>query len=421
MRLLTRTSLYYVLFSLPILAVAGFLSYYFLNESMLEGTDELLLSRKENVIPYLKVNNEQFISFLNSGDEEKVWFQEGNCETKDVFSDTSIYNKEEEELIPYRILRTSVTNQNGCYTLKLMRSALESEEVFLGVFTALLILLALLFVTFLLLNLYINKKLWQPFYQTLNRLENFKLSQNVVEPDEEVSTHEFNLLNTSINKMMSKMTSDYQLQKQFTDNASHEMQTPLAVMQAKLELLMQSRKLGEEEMLLINTLNESISKLVRLNKSLLLLSKIENRQFESNSYVAVNDVLENSLQLFQEYIESRGIAVSFRNSGILNLKMHRGLVEILVGNLLQNAIRHNLQNGKVIIEISEKVLSISNTAGEFALNESTLFERFSVQSDHSDSNGLGLAIAREIATVQGLELSYRFKDGLHCFVLICSH
>jgi signal transduction histidine kinase len=420
MRLLTRTSLYYVLFSLPILAFAGFLSYYFLNESMLEGTDELLLSRKENVIPYLKVNNEQFISFLNSGEEEKVWFQEGNCETKDVFSDTSIYNKEEEELIPYRILRTSVANQNGCYTLKLMRSALESEEVFVGVFSASLILLALLFITFLLLNLYINKKLWQPFYQTLSRLENFKLSQNVVERHEEVSTLEFNLLNTSINKMMSKMTSDYQLQKQFTDNASHEMQTPLAVMQAKLELLMQSRKLGEEEMLLINTLNESISKLVRLNKSLLLLSKIENRQFESNSYVAVNDVLENSLQLFQEYIESRGIAVSFRNSGILNLKMHRGLVEILVGNLLQNAIRHNLQNGKVIIEISEKVLSISNTAGEFALNESTLFERFSVQSDHSDSNGLGLAIAREIATVQGLELSYRFKDGLHCFVLICS-
>jgi signal transduction histidine kinase len=420
MRLLTRTSFYYVLFSLPILAIAGFLSYYFLNQSMLEGTDELLLSRKQNVIPYLLANNEQFITFINTGEEEKIWFQQGNCDNKDVFDDTLLYSKEEDELIPYRVLRTSVTNEKGCYKIKLMRSALESEEVFVGVFSALLILLALLFITFLLLNLYINKKLWQPFYQTLGRLENFKLSQNVVERHEEVSTVEFNLLNASINKMMSKMTSDYQLQKQFTDNASHEMQTPLAVMQAKLELLMQSPKLGEEEMLLINTLNESISKLVRLNKSLLLLSKIENRQFESNSNVAVNDILENSLQLFQDYIESRGIAVSVTNSGVLNLKMHKGLAEVLVGNLLQNAIRHNLQNGKVLIEISEKILSISNTASEFALDESTLFERFSVQSDHSDSNGLGLAIAREIAMVHGLELVYRFKDGLHFFVLICS-
>ncbi len=420
MRLLTRTSLYYVIFSLPILILAGCLSYYFLTESMLEGTDELLLSRKENLIPYLKDNNEQFISFLNSGEEEKVWFQAGNCQANDVFSDTLLYSNEEDELIPYRVLRTSVANEKGCYKIKLMRSALESEEVFLGVFTALLILLALLFITFLVLNLYINKKLWQPFYQTLNRLENFKLSQNVAEHQEKVSTLEFNLLNISINKMMSKMTSDYQLQKQFTDNASHEMQTPLAVMQAKLEQLMQSRKLGEEEMLLIHTLNESISKLVRLNKSLLLLSKIENRQFESSDIVSVRDVMESSLQLFQDYIESKEIVVSIVHSGVLNLKMHKGLVEVLIGNLLQNAIRHNLQNGKVLIEISEQGLSISNTAGESSLEESTLFERFSAQSDHSDSNGLGLAIAREIAIVHSLELVYRFKDGLHCFELIYS-
>ena len=420
MKLLAKTSLYYLIFSIPILILSGFISFHVITSEVKESNDELLLNRKVQVEQYLKNSDSISLLLLTKGKEAQintVRYSNFKNGTEIQFSDTLIFDKAENELADNRMITSIIKKGNSFYQIKIWRSTLEYEELIEGIFYLLLTVLFFLFLISMLISFWVSKTLWRPFYSTINDLKKFRASDNKVPDFEKTTINEFETLNTSLNQMMDKMIVDYNSQKKFTENASHEIQTPLAVIKTKIDLLIQSKNLKEEEMKLIGSIDDACSRLIRLNKSLLLLTKIENRQFKTTEKVSVENMINQSLVLFEDHITANTITVNKNVEGDFFTNMNVDLCSVLINNLIQNAIRHNNENGSISIFIKSNSLSIHNTGRQEPLNTTLLFKRFQKNSASHLSIGLGLAIANEIAEVSGLSLAYTFVNQAHCFVL----
>ena len=270
--------------------------------------------------------------------------------------------------------------------------------------------------TYLIINLWISKTVWKPFYQTVSSLKSFRASDNEIPRFTNTSVQEFDELNISLNVMMQKMIVDFNSQKKFTENASHEIQTPLAVIKSKIDLLIQSENLKEKDMNLIVAIDDACSKIIRLNKSFLLLTKIENRHFNTAEKVSFENVIDSSLLFFEEHIQANKINIIKNVTSDFCILMNADLCMVLVNNLLQNAIRHNSKKGDIEILIEKNKISISNLGGDKPL-DNLLFERFQKNTTSQESLGLGLSIVKEITEVSGLIFNYKYYNGKHNFIL----
>lgn len=417
MKLLAKTSWYYLFLSVPVLVLSGFICYRIITKEVKQSNDELLSNRKELIQNYLQKKDTVLLQLITQSKEAQIKKLSFNKPTGDVFSDTLIFDRKEKELAENRVLTSYITLEKNTYQIKIWRSTLEFEELFEGIATSLTILLALLFLTYLIINFWISKTLWKPFYNTVSDLKNFRASDNSIPNFDKTSVTEFKTLHDSLHTMMEKMMVDYTAQKKFTENASHEIQTPLAVIKSKIDLLIQSQNLKENEVQLITSIDDACTKLIRLNKTLLLLTKIENRQFKTTEKISIEKTVDNSLALFEEYIQANNIHVIKNTENDFSVYINPDLCSVLINNLLQNAIRHNTEGGNISIFIKHNCLSIQNSGKEETLDTNSLFERFQKKSNSQQSLGLGLAIAKEIAEINGLTLKYTFTENKHCFTL----
>jgi signal transduction histidine kinase len=420
MKLLAKNSLYYLLLSIPILIFSGVIGYYVIKREVNTSNDELLLSRKEQIVNYIKNNDSIALLLITKIEEaqiDKILTANFSNRDKFIFSDTLILDKGENELAENRMITSIVKINNANYQIKLWRSTLEFDELIEGILYLLVFILFFLFLISLLINIWISKTLWTPFYKTIVYLKNFRASDNVVPEFIKTTIIEFETLNKSLYQMMDKMIIDYNSQKKFTENASHEIQTPLAVIKSKIDLLIQSENLKENDVDLIASIDDACSKLIRLNKSLLLLTKIGNRQFKNTENVSIINSIGQSLVLFEEQIKANKIKVIKEIQADFLINMNPDLCLILINNLIQNAIRHNFDDGVILIIVKNDCLSIQNYGKEKPLDTKLLFQRFQKNTTSQQSIGLGLAIAKEITDVSGLNLSYEFLDAKHCFNL----
>ncbi|MFV5696341.1 sensor histidine kinase [Flavobacterium sp. LB3P122] len=419
MKLLAKTSLYYLILSIPILFLSGFICFHIITREVRESNNELLLNRKELIENYLKEDDTIFLKIITKSSEATIKKTDKINALKTpalIFSDTLIFDKKENELAENRLLSSIFKVGNTNYSIKIWRSTLEYNELFRGIFTSLVVLLILLFVTYLIINFWISKTVWKPFYQTVSNLNKFRASDNVIPHFTNTSVTEFDELNLSLDIMMRKMIVDFNSQKKFTENASHEIQTPLAVIKSKIDLLIQSENLKENDVKLIIAIDDACSKIIRLNKSFLLLTKIENRQFNVTEKVSFENIVDNSLVFFEEHIQANKIEVIKNIESDFCVLMNADLCLVLVNNLLQNAIRHNINSGNIEIFITNKEIIISNLGDDSPI-DSQLFERFHKNSTSQESLGLGLSIVKEIADVSGLGFNYKHTNGKHCFIL----
>jgi signal transduction histidine kinase len=272
------------------------------------------------------------------------------------------------------------------------------------------------FITMVILSIYtwgLQKHLWKPFYGTLAVLADFDAKQNTSLNLPSTKTLEFRILNDEIEKMTEKIRNDYRNLKEFTENASHEMQTPLAIIRSKMELIIQSEGLTKDQSEAILEMFTSITKLSKLNESLLLLSRIENGQFNENETVIIKDIIEEKLSLFEDMINFRKITVEkiYNSSPLIIVNAH--LADILFNNLVNNAIKHNVNGGKIIIELNKDSGVISNSGIKPLKDPDNMFERFSKDSASSDSVGLGLAISKKICDAAGFKITYEYSENLH--------
>ena len=234
-------------------------------------------------------------------------------------------------------------------------------------------------------------------------------------PSVTTTIDEFDELNQAIISMSTRVKSDYKDLKTFTENASHELLTPIAVINSKLDTLIQTENFSPQQSKLLNDLYSAVSRLTRLNQSLLLLVKIENHLVEGNQVVDFRKSLEEILVQFEEIFQDKELKVSAELS---EKELHASpyLIDILLNNLLSNAIRHNYKSGKISIKLNNDQLVIQNTGENMALEDEHIFTRFH-KSSHSEGSGLGLTISRQICENLNFTLNYSYNKPYHTFVL----
>jgi len=290
----------------------------------------------------------------------------------------------------------------------------ESQETIFFISATTVFLFILMVGGLLFLNRRLSNSVWKPFRKTLDQLKNFNLNQQANIEFEETDIKEFDELNLSLSKLIDQNISVYRTQKEFTENASHELQTPLAILKNKLDILLQNDDLTEKQYQIVEEMHKALTRSSRINRNLLLLAKIDNSQFDNSEVIQFNELLEQSIQILQEHFEQKKIALHCDVSSNVEVKGNSSLLEVLVNNLILNAIRHTSVNGMISIRLTNSVFEVSNSGRE-ALNQNLLFKRFSKLSTDNRGSGLGLAIIKQICKLQNWNITYRFEDQLHIF------
>ncbi|WP_169303345.1 sensor histidine kinase [Pedobacter cryophilus] len=317
----------------------------------------------------------------------------------------------------FRVLESYLKINKKNYFLSVETNVEEADETLLAIAIVTFIFFSLLVVGFVLLNKRISKKIWLPFQNTLEKLKNFDLSTHKSIEFIKTDIEEFEQLNQELSKLILKNISVFDQQKVFLENASHELQTPLAVLKSKIDSLLQSKNLSSDQLDLINQINVPLARASRINKNLLLLSKIENHQFEDKEVINFESVLTDSLTLLEDYIIDKQLSISqsFENND--QLLTNKVLIEVLVNNLLINSIKHTENGGKIVIELKNGILIVKNS-GITPLNHEGMFNRFLINSNEPSNSGLGLAIVKEIANRYHWKIAYDFKNQMHQFSVV---
>ena len=418
MRLLTKTMLYFLLAMIPLLAAGGYLLFRQFSTQLNERADKELVYEEVQWIQYLEANTSSGSSFvLRSPDLLIFPAQKEPTQYPEI---TTAYGTKAREnvQIPFRQLAHVVDINGVPYQIVIRKSQEQKLALVTNITSIMLLVFAGLFLATLLFNWLISKQLWQPFRESMQKVRKLELQKMETVHFGETNTEEFNELNASLNTMVSKIRSDYLNMKEFTENAAHEMQTPLAVAQSKLEVLLQDSSLNDLQVQSIAQATEALGRLNKLNQSLLLLAKIENNQFDAKEQISLTEVTRKYLRLFEEISKDKKLTIETNFGEDFTAMLHPFLADSLVSNLLGNAIKYNQEEGRINTRATSTEYCISNTSAQPAINAEQLFQRFTTSgSSIEHSTGLGLAIVKRIIDTSNLSISYQFEDGLHRFCI----
>ncbi len=416
MKLLQKTTLYYLIISIPLIGFATLLSYFVIKAELKNGSKEILYTNFYNAKKIIRSNDFSQSIVLSSDGYSKIKLV-NTVPKKSLIKDTLIYDPIEKEQVEYTILRGFYQFKKHNYQIDIFESNIEEEELLEGLWAGFGILLLFLGIGFLVVNWIISKTLWKPFYSTIQQLSNYQIQEHKQFQLNSASTLEFEQLNTALNAMTNKLYSDFIQHKEFAENASHEMQTPLAIIKANLSVLMQAQNLSENEMNAIESIENTVKKLSSLNRTLLLLTKIENKQFTEQKSINLADLIKHQLANYSEQIDAKDITLHIDLQNSFYREMNPTLADILVSNLIHNAIRHNVIGGQLSIVSDANGFSISNTGDSLPFPSSEMFLRFRKSTSTSESIGLGLSLVKSIAETYNMNIHYAFSDQVHTFKL----
>lgn len=420
MKLRNYTIRYLIVALLLVIAVWATLFYMVIIEEVYDNIDDGLKNSKLLILREVKAD-EKLLNTPEYGIHQftiKPLPKTGTYDYKEHFINTFEYMEYDEDNEPVRLLQTVFNDAQGNpHQLTIRASMVEEDELMEDLMTALIALYAMLVISTALLNYFILRRVWKSFYLMMDRLKNFRLGSgsNFKAPDSPIQ--EFKTLGHELETLLQRNEAVFSSQKQFIENASHELQTPLAISLNKLELYVEKNNLDESQMMEISRINDTLNRLVRLNKSLLLLSKIENRQFAEEEEVNFNALAETLAEDFEDLANYKEVSIKLIADTEITHKMNKGLATIMMSNLLKNAIIHSAKGGSVDIAIAKNKITVSNTAVSGALDEHSIFKRFYRDLNNENSTGLGLSIVQSIAETYSFTVGYDF-DGRHNFFII---
>lgn len=422
MKLLSYTYRKLALLLFLLMAVWGVLFYYAIIDEVVDETDDTLENYGEILMesalhdPSILETEGSLMSFYKF---TPISEEEGR-HYRQVFYDATVYIELEDEDEPVRIMCTAFRMPDGqYYELKLMISILERDDMV----EAMLWYLGALFLLFLICTSIgiqlVLKGVFRPLHRLLDWLHCIQPGKEVPPLDNPTKIREFRQLSDAALDMGNRSYKAYEEQKQFIENASHELQTPLAIVRGKVELLAESEGMTEQQMEQLDEIYATLGRAVKLNKSLLLLSRIENGQYTEMEDVSVDEILDELLPDLMDIYEHKQVRlIRKREEQPFIIRCNHSLAQILVSNLVKNSLLHNREGGELQVLTTPTSLVIKNT-GDVPLDGEKLFRRFYHGMDgKKDSTGLGLAIARSIALSSSLKLTYEWQDGMHTFRLV---
>ena len=422
MKLLSYTYRKLALLLFLLMAVWGVLFYYAIIDEVVDETDDTLENYGEILMesalhdPSILETEGSLMSFYKF---TPISEEEGR-HYRQVFYDATVYIELEDEDEPVRVMCTAFRMPDGqYYELKLMISILERDDMV----EAMLWYLGALFLLFLICTSIgiqlVLKGVFRPIHRLLDWLHCIQPGKEVPPLDNPTKIREFRQLSDAALDMGNRSYKAYEEQKQFIENASHELQTPLAIVRGKVELLAESEGMTEQQMEQLDEIYATLGRAVKLNKSLLLLSRIENGQYTEMEDVSVDEILDELLPDLMDIYEHKQVRlIRKREEQPFIIRCNHSLAQILVSNLVKNSLLHNREEGELQVLTTPTSLVIKNT-GDVPLDGEKLFRRFYHGMDgKKDSTGLGLAIARSIALSSSLKLTYEWQDGMHTFRLV---
>lgn len=413
-KLLHKTTNSFLIYAVIILLAAAPVFYYICQWLYIYETDEVLLFHKGDFIKESHQNySDSDIAAWNRYNQNVAIVADMGVK-KDSIVGKMLFEPEASEEEPFRILYAPVDINGKRYTYIEKRNLVEMEGMVFSVAAMFLFIIIILLTGIIWISKRLAEKIWKPFYNTLGQIQDFEIDKN--NPPNFIPTDidEFDRLNKSLERLIEKNTAIYKSQREFVENAAHELQTPLALFQTKIDTL-QQLDLTREQSELVASLNKDVSRLNRLNKNLLLLSKIDNDIYPEQEIIVLNDYIEKHLDFFTEQAQSKNLTITTNLSNILSIKGNKALAEVLLNNLFLNAIRHNVKNGIIEIVTENSALRFINTGPETPLAEQTIFNRFSKVNPSSQGNGLGLAIIKKICDISHWDIHYSFNNSLHIF------
>jgi len=404
---------------LVIIAVWATLFYAVILDELYDNTDDGLKDLKIQIIrkaytddATLGINEFDFNQFKITP-VSSAQYKEGNFFRNELF-----YMEYDDEMEPYRILETYFLDGNGNhYRLEIRTSTVEEDDFGLDLFFALIFLYIFLVVSIVLINNIVLKKVWKPFYGTLENLGKYEFGKQYKPKQNTTEIREFKLLDQKIDKMIERNETAFTQQKQFIENASHELQTPLAIAISKLDLLIEKETVPQEILTDLSETKHGLIRLVNLNKSLLLLSRIENNQYTDKREIEINEVVKHVLDDFTDLLQFKNIVLEFAETAVFKTVINPDLAYILISNLIRNAVKYNSTDGKIIVTVYADELTIKNTAVvNEPLNAELVFNRFYKAANDNTSTGLGLSIVKSIAENHAdLNIVYAFENNFHVF------
>jgi signal transduction histidine kinase len=415
MRLLTKTTLYIATLSLFLFFIMGVIFFQLLKNMSLSDLDRELNALREVVDDYLRRNPHEFPADIPGIDTLSIVTTRAGVIDYSHLEDTLMYDRKTGQFRTFRYLHYVGEYREGPLEIKLFKSTTPADQLVEQV-TLMMTIMVILFMTgIFVLNRFIFANLWKDFFHALGKLKKFDTVKEPLalgEPDIE----EFRELFRVLERMTRRLAEDYRELKEYTDHTTHELQTPLSVIKSKTELLLQSDKLGPDEMQLIQAINASTNQLSRLNSTLAMITRIENHQYPSRDRIILVELVDHHLEMMQELIALRGIRVEKDYSDTeREVEMDRGLADVLITNLIKNAIVHNREEGRIEVGIDSHGMWIRNEGPPLHFDESKLFKRFTRNEKKSGNFGLGLSLVKKICDSYGYGISYRYENDLHCF------
>jgi len=420
MKLLTKSTLYIATLSLFLFFIMGVIFFQVLKNMSISDLNRELDDLKEVVDVSLNDYWGTQVGTLPGIDSLSVTEAENGIHLESSYGDTLKFDMKTEQYRTYRYLQYFTNKDGRIYRVRIYKSTTPTDKLVERV-TLMITLMVILFLAgIFILNRFIFANLWRDFFEAIEKLKAFETSKEPVILGEQ-DIEEFDELKQVLEVMTRRLANDYRELKEYTDHTTHELQTPLAVIKSKTELLIQSENLGAEEMKLLQAINTSVHQLSRLNSTLTLITRIENRQFTEKEEIALGPLIDRHLELLEEHIDLRKIRVQkeYRDEGKL-LYMDQGLADLLVANLLKNAIVHNEEGGTISIHTDPGELVIRNDGPPLGFSEEELFTRFVRGKKRSGNFGLGLSLVKKVCDYYKFSISYLPEKEKHIFIITFS-
>lgn len=374
-----------------------------------DQVEESLYSTEARVVDALK-NDQIVLSFPPITQLKKVQHIR-----PEILKDTIIYDPSQDEMEAFRELSTYKEIKGQIYKITVRNLVVESEDILVAIVFSNITIFVLAFLFLFFFNTTKNIKLWNPFFTNLEQMKKFSLSSNEEIQLVDSDVLEFSELKDEILLLTSKVKNDYENLKQFTENVSHEMQTPLAIIQAKIDNIINEHDINDKQFEQISSIQKDIQRLKHLNQRVTILTKIDNNQFVKVENVNITKLSKEKIENFKE-LEINYISLNSKNDLIASMDIY--LADILINNLISNAIKHNFEEKDISITTENKTLVISNYGQNELLHPEKLFLRFYREVNSVQSSGLGLAILKKICDLYKFDLSYNFSENQHSFTLV---
>ena len=402
MKLLTKTSLNFISASVLFFLVGSMAMYFSVRNIMAEDLRNRLLQQQNEFIYTAQQNN---VMDLVS---ELVFVQTTQNKQLYSFSDTVLITNEKYML--YRKLDFSYVQNDQDYKVTILLSQSESDKLIMKIAIMNIGFAMLFFLIMFFVNRHSIKSALGVFYSTIRKLEDFEVTQSSTLSLDTAEIEEVKKLNQVFEKMSAQIRQDFISQKEYTENVSHELQTPLAIISSKADELMQADNLSKEQMEQLALLLETTNRLSKINQALIFLTKIDNRFYTEGSTFSLNDLIKEKLSLFKDAIQDKNIKLKLDLLDITHVYMNPYLAETLIINLIKNAIVHNENGGILRITLNNQTLSIANSGSPLSFDEKDIFKRFTRSNENKKSLGIGISIVQRICDLYAFNIAYSYAD-----------